>query len=122
MIISVKQSKARKLMDIILTLLGWLFLITFLYNLVLHFEFKISFQFNSLSINSTNSILLFTIMTILISAVALVGWLSFNKRRYGSLKRRKFPGSVHAKEIAVSFQVTEEEVNRFQEQRYIDRE
>jgi poly-beta-1,6-N-acetyl-D-glucosamine biosynthesis protein PgaD len=121
MIINSKQSKPRKIIDLIFTFFGWLFLLLFLHNFISHFERKLDFTFFELNLANANSILLITMLVVFTSAVALTWWSSYNKRKYGKLNRRTFPHQTSPKEIAEYFQVNEDELTRIQIDQYIER-
>jgi poly-beta-1,6-N-acetyl-D-glucosamine biosynthesis protein PgaD len=121
MIIHSKQSKLRKAIDLLFTFFGWLFLTVFLYNFISHFERNIDFKFHELNLANANSILLITILVVITSAAALSWWSSYNKRRFGHLKRRTFPPQTNRKELAEYFQVSENELKIIQIDSYIER-
>jgi poly-beta-1,6-N-acetyl-D-glucosamine biosynthesis protein PgaD len=121
MIINSKQSKPRIFIDLLFTFFGWLFLILFLYNFISHFDYNFDFTLLELNLANANSILLVTILVVLISAAALSWWSSYNKRRYGHLKRRTFPPQTNEKELAEYFQVSENELEIIQIDSYIER-
>jgi poly-beta-1,6-N-acetyl-D-glucosamine biosynthesis protein PgaD len=121
MIINSKQSKPRKIIDLLFTFFGWLFLILFLYNFISHFDYSFDFTLLELNLANANSILLVTILVVITSAAALSWWSSYNKRRYGHLKRRTFPPQTNEKELAEYFQVSENELEIIQIDSYIER-
>ncbi|MBS8265684.1 poly-beta-1,6-N-acetyl-D-glucosamine biosynthesis protein PgaD [Mesobacillus boroniphilus] len=121
MIINSKQSKPRKIIDILLTFFGWLFLALFLYNLITYFEGDLDFTFIELNLANANSILLITVLVVIVSAAFLSWWSSYNKRKYGPLKRRTFPPQTSQKELAEYFELTEEEIRQIQSNQYIER-
>lgn len=121
MIVNVRQSKLRKIIDILLTFFGWVFLAVFLYNLITHFNGHLDFKFYVLSLANANTILLITFLVIFASAASLGWWSSYNRRKYGHLKRRTFPSQASEKELAEYFQVTEEELRKIQNDDYIER-
>ncbi len=120
MIIISKQSKPRKLIDLLLTFFGWLFLILFIYNFSSHFERNLEFSILELNLNNANSILLITIGVAITNAAALSWWSSYNKRKFGHLKRRTFPKPTSPKEMAEYFQVKEDVLKRFQNEIYLE--
>ncbi|UYZ21677.1 poly-beta-1,6-N-acetyl-D-glucosamine biosynthesis protein PgaD [Mesobacillus jeotgali] len=121
MIINNKQSKPRKLIDLLFTLFGWAFLALFLYNFITHYEGTLDFTFLELNLANANSIILITILVVILSAAFLSWWSSYNRRKYGPLKRRTFPPQTGEKELAEYFQVTEDELGIIQDNSYIDR-
>ncbi|MBT2684197.1 poly-beta-1,6-N-acetyl-D-glucosamine biosynthesis protein PgaD [Bacillus sp. ISL-37] len=121
MIINSKQSKPRKIIDLLFTFFGWLFLTVFLYNFISQFERNIDFKFHELNLANANSILLITILVVITSVAALSWWSSYNKRRFGHLKRRTFPPQTNRKELAEYFQVSENELEIIQIDSYIER-
>ncbi|MGM0877115.1 MAG: poly-beta-1,6-N-acetyl-D-glucosamine biosynthesis protein PgaD [Bacillota bacterium] len=122
MIIKIKQNKVRNIIDLLLTILGWIFLLTFLYQLIMNFDVKISYRFSSLTLANTNAIVLFTCITLAASTSLLLWWGYFNKKKYGSLNRRSFPLPTKNKEIAEFFEITHHEVLEIQDCRYVERE
>lgn len=121
MIIQVKQSKTRNAIDLIVTTLGWCFLALFLLNLFRHFRLGFNYQFYVLNLNNTNAILLFTLLSLFIFGSILSGWSFYNKRKFGHLRRRKFPKSASEKEVAAVFLTSEEEVLSLQKETYVER-
>jgi poly-beta-1,6-N-acetyl-D-glucosamine biosynthesis protein PgaD len=121
MIINSKQSKPRKIIDLLFTFFGWLFLTLFLYNFISHFESNIDFKFLELNLANANSILLITILVVITNVAALSWWSSYNKRRFGHLKRRTFPPQTNDKELAEYFQVSENELESIKIDNYIER-
>ncbi|WNF22714.1 poly-beta-1,6-N-acetyl-D-glucosamine biosynthesis protein PgaD [Mesobacillus jeotgali] len=121
MIIHSKQSKPRKIIDLLFTFFGWLFLTLFLYNFISHFERNIDFKFLEVNLANANSILLITILVVITSAAALSWWSSYNKRRFGHLKRRNFPTLTSQTEIAEYYLVKKDDLTRIHTERYIER-
>ncbi|WHX40290.1 poly-beta-1,6-N-acetyl-D-glucosamine biosynthesis protein PgaD [Mesobacillus sp. AQ2] len=121
MIINSKQSKPRKIIDLFFTFFGWLFLILFLYNLSSHFERNLDFTFLELNLDNANSILLFTFLVGITSAASLSWWSTYNRRKYGHLKRRTFPPQTNEKDLAEYFQMTEVELETIKKGSYIER-
>ena len=121
MIINNKQSKPCIIIDLLFTLFGWAFLVLFLYNFTMRFERKLNFKFLELNLANANSILLITILVVFTSAAALSWWSSYNKRKYGQLKRRSFQPKTSEKELAEYYQVTKDELKHMQENTFIDR-
>lgn len=120
MVINIKQKKVRKLIDFIITIFGWLFLLAFLYNMIRLFDIRLNLQFYSLNLVNANAIVLFTIFALVASATALVWWSTFNKRKYGPLKRRKFPTDTDNKDVAEFFNVSNTEVETYQKDKYVE--
>jgi poly-beta-1,6-N-acetyl-D-glucosamine biosynthesis protein PgaD len=121
MVINSKQSKPRKIIDILLTFFGWVFLTLFLYNFITHFEGTLDFTFLELKLANANSILLITLFVVITSAAFLNWWSSYNRRKYGPLKRRTFPSQTSEKELAEFFEITEEEIRVIQDNKYNER-
>jgi poly-beta-1,6-N-acetyl-D-glucosamine biosynthesis protein PgaD len=121
MIINSKQSKPRKIIDILLTFFGWVFLALFLYNFITHFEGTLDFTFLELKLANANSILLITIGMVIASAAFLSWWSSYNRRKYGPLKRRTFPPQTSEKELAEYFELKEDEIREIQNNKYYER-
>lgn len=120
MIINIKQSKFRKSLDFLLTITGWIFLLLFLHNFLNHLNSHLSMKFYLLALSSADAIVIFTICILGISAALLVWWSFYNKRKYGSLKRRRFPQPANDKEVADYFKKNEDEIGLLQNDRYID--
>ncbi|MBT2694783.1 poly-beta-1,6-N-acetyl-D-glucosamine biosynthesis protein PgaD [Bacillus sp. ISL-55] len=121
MIINNKQSKPRKIIDLLFTLFGWAFLALFLYNFITHFEGDLDFTFLELNLANANSILLITVLVVITSVVFLSWWSSYNRRKYGHLKRRTFPPQTSEKELGEYFQVAEDELQSIQNSNYFER-
>lgn len=120
MIIKMKQSKPRFLLDLFVTTFAWVFLILFFHNLISHFHSRFSFKFYLVDLSNSNAIVIFTGFSLLLSSISLAFWSYYNKRKYGPLNRRKFPQPTTQKEMAVMFQKTESEVKAIQNNKYID--
>jgi poly-beta-1,6-N-acetyl-D-glucosamine biosynthesis protein PgaD len=121
MVINSKQSKPRKIIDILLTFFGWMFLTLFLYNFITHFEGTLDFTFLELKLANANSILLITIGMVIASAAFLSWWSSYNRRKYGPLKRRTFSPKTSEKELAEYFELKEDEIREIQNNKYYER-
>ncbi|GAM16286.1 poly-beta-1,6-N-acetyl-D-glucosamine biosynthesis protein PgaD [Mesobacillus selenatarsenatis] len=121
MIINSKQSNPRKIIDILLTFFGWMFLALFLYNFITHFNVTVDFTFLELNLANANSILLITVFLVITSAAFLSWWSSYNRRKYGPLKRRTFPRATSEKELGELFELTEGEVREIQYYKYYER-
>lgn len=120
MVIKMKQSKPRILLDIVVTTFAWVFLILFFYNLFTHFHSRLSFKFYLLDLSNSNAIVIFTGISLLLSSITLAFWSYYNKQKYGPLNRRQFPQPTTQKEMAESFQKTESEVKVFQNNKYVE--
>lgn len=120
MIINGKQTKFRKGLDLLLTILGWIFLFLFLYNFVTHLNNKLSLRFYILNLSNANAILFFTFLILVISFSSLSWWSAYNKSKYGLLNRRRFPQPANDKEISEYFGITEEELRLFQNGKYLE--
>ncbi|WP_066303528.1 poly-beta-1,6-N-acetyl-D-glucosamine biosynthesis protein PgaD [Bacillus sp. FJAT-29814] len=121
MIIKVQQSRIRTFIEFLITLFGWFFLLLFLYNVSLHFQTRLNYRFYLLNLSNTNSIMLFTFFSFAIATGSMMWWSSYNKRKYGPLKRRKFPLPTDNQEISAYFQISEEDVKRNQDSRYVEK-
>jgi poly-beta-1,6-N-acetyl-D-glucosamine biosynthesis protein PgaD len=119
LIIQQRASKLRKSIEVIFTLAGWGFLAVFLFNLATHFQRRLSFAFYTLTISNTGAIVLFTLLTLIIGTGTLLYWSHYNKKKFGGLTRRKPPEPVTTKEIAEFFQLTESDVEKLQNEKYI---
>ncbi|WHY91638.1 poly-beta-1,6-N-acetyl-D-glucosamine biosynthesis protein PgaD [Neobacillus cucumis] len=120
MIITIKKSKFRKILDFLFTLLGWIFLFLFLYNFITHLNSKLNLRFYFLNLSNADAVVIFTFLLILMSAAVLGFWSFYNKRKYGALRRRSFPEPVNDKEIAEYFQKTETELKLLQNDKYVE--
>lgn len=121
MIINSKQTNPRKIIDILLTFFGWMFLALFLYNFITHFNVTVDFTFLELNLANANSILLITVFVVITSASFLSWWSSYNRRKYGPLKRRTFPRPTSEKELGELFELTEGEIREIQNHKYYER-
>ncbi|MBM7649914.1 poly-beta-1,6-N-acetyl-D-glucosamine biosynthesis protein PgaD [Bacillus ectoiniformans] len=120
MIIQKESSILRSILEGIITLLGWLFLATFLFYLIINFEWGISFKFYSLTLANVNAILLFTLIMALLCVALLMAWSTYNKKKFGHLRRRKFPSPTTTKEILDYYQISEEQLEKIQEEKYVE--
>ncbi|WP_078552727.1 poly-beta-1,6-N-acetyl-D-glucosamine biosynthesis protein PgaD [Bacillus alkalicellulosilyticus] len=121
MIISIKKTRVRKIVESICTGLGWLFLLFFIYTLLTYVKPEFNYQFYVIAISNSNSIIIFTGFVFLMMFIMLISWGTYNKLRYGPLNRRAFPADTQLEEVATYFELTEEEVTKIQEERYIER-
>lgn len=120
MIIINKRSILRKTLEVIITVCGWIFLITFLYQFIINFDMKVSFKFYSLTLANSNAIVLFTAIVTILSSGLLMSWSSYNKRKYGSLKRRNFPSPTTNEEMMEYYKVSEDQLKKIQKDRYTE--
>lgn len=120
MIINIKQSRYRKTLDIFLTIFGWIFLTLFFINFISHLNSKLNLRFYLLSLSNANAILIFTFSAIVVSSTSLLWWSSYNKRKYGYLRRRKFPPRTNSEEIAEYFQISKIELRKIYDEKYIE--
>jgi poly-beta-1,6-N-acetyl-D-glucosamine biosynthesis protein PgaD len=121
MLIQKKNSILIKTFEIILTGLGWIFLILFLLILVSNVKWKLNGSMDSLSLVNSITIILFTVATSIISFLGLYFWGIFNKKRYGLLNRRTFPKSTETLEIATYYSMSQSDVLKLQHENYIER-
>ncbi|MFS0782776.1 poly-beta-1,6-N-acetyl-D-glucosamine biosynthesis protein PgaD [Bacillus sp. 1P06AnD] len=121
MVIQQKKKKARTMIELAVTLFGWAFLLSFLYILIRSFKFSFNLSFSTLTIANINSIVLFTILIIFMSLSLFFFWVTYNKKRYGHLTRRKFPADTTVAQVAEYYSLSEEEVLNLQKNRHIIR-
>ncbi|MFE8695772.1 poly-beta-1,6-N-acetyl-D-glucosamine biosynthesis protein PgaD [Cytobacillus sp. FJAT-53684] len=121
MLVQNKPSRIRKIVGMVITALGWLFLLLFLIVLGSSMSFEWNSQFFKLSFANMNAIILFTCLIIVLSFLGLHLWGKYNKRRYGHLNRRTFPNQTDLDEIAKYYSISSSEILQLQEENFIDR-
>ncbi len=71
-----------------------------------------------------NTFLMFAFLLTFISLLVIFSSISFwgiyNKKKYGPLKRRIMPKAVTAEELAEACNISVEEVNRLQQEKWVD--
>ncbi|HEX3028456.1 MAG TPA: poly-beta-1,6-N-acetyl-D-glucosamine biosynthesis protein PgaD [Clostridia bacterium] len=124
-IIDGRQKKPFKWVEVLLTFAGWSYLIFFLINIFLTVSlwfFNIS-RFYSLfganSMKTTLKVIIATVSTAVIVFLTLLGWRRYNLKKFGGLRRRKFPADFDAKAAAEYFSLPVEDVVRYQSSRLI---
>lgn len=126
MLIDGRQKRKMKVIESIITLLGWLYMLGFLLytalTLVLWY-FNISYIYNELfflqNIFDTLRIISITIVTAAIALIIMFCWGRYNLKRYGNLNRRQFPKAVSSDELAKYFEIPIEQVDALQKDKWI---
>ncbi len=121
-----RQKKWKKVIEWILTLIGWFVLIFFIGYLIygslaIHFdwflpEFKVYTRAMVLEVQHYFYILF---IAFLIAALLLIGWKNYNKKRFGNLHRRRFKAPVSNQEIADMLRVDVELIEKMQNERVV---
>ena len=129
MVIDCRNKKKTKILEFCITCIGWLYLVGFalhtIVSLILWY-FNLSNIFYELftleSVTDTLIIITITFFTAIIGFLIMYGWRSYNVRRFGSLKRRKFQRDVGIDDISNYFGLIVEEVIELQTNKWTDLE
>ena len=121
-----RQKKWKKVVEWILTLMGWFVLLSFIGYLIYGSlairygwylpEFKVYTRAMVLEVQHYFYILF---IAFLIAALLLIGWKNYNKRRFGNLHRRRFKAPVSNEELAEALQVDIALIEQMQNERMI---
>ncbi|MBC9784347.1 poly-beta-1,6-N-acetyl-D-glucosamine biosynthesis protein PgaD [Heliobacterium chlorum] len=129
MIIDGKQNKLRKLLEGVLTSLGWSYIFFFSVQLIAslmlwYFNIKLfhSELFTDENIQGTIRVFTINVILALINFIIMYTWGMYNAKKFGRLHRRKFLNDVTNAEVANYFQIPESQVEHFQKSEWIELE
>jgi biofilm PGA synthesis protein PgaD len=120
-IIKHKQTKKRWIVESFLSVLGWLYLLIFFYLLLSNIRAPFNWKLHHIGMHNTKTIVIFTLFIILISTLCLYLWGFYNKKKFSSLRRRRFPLETTDKELAEFFAITTESISVIKEKKWNDR-
>jgi poly-beta-1,6-N-acetyl-D-glucosamine biosynthesis protein PgaD len=119
--------RPRQCLEYLITASGWMFLSSFLLQIgasiflwVLGIRQVRVYLVSRPEIFETLRSLKISFLVAMICLVVFVGWAQYNKHRYGSLRRRRFPPDVTRHELAERLGTSEREIATLQEAKWID--
>ena len=125
-IIDGRQSLFKHILEFILSLLGWLYILTYVGYVIygvtadcLGLKIKSFLIYNQTMIHETELFFLILLIAALVVVLILILWKSYNYQRFGKLDRRKFRDSVSTGEIAEYFHISPEEIEKMKSEKYI---
>lgn len=125
-IIDGMQKKAIRIVERIITIIGWIFMLGYIFQILLSiilWIFNLSNFYNELFIldNIKTTIHTFIItVTIAIGVLVLIySWGKYNYKKYAHLKRRKFPDDVTNDKIAIYFDLPLSLIKKMQNDKII---
>lgn len=108
----VKQKKWKKIIEIILTVIAWIYLVVYwvfmIYGIfcdLTHRPIKEWWIYNKATIHQTEHFFVVLFIAILIETLVLILWKEYNLHRFGRLRRRKFKGDVTEAELDEYFKL-----------------
>jgi poly-beta-1,6-N-acetyl-D-glucosamine biosynthesis protein PgaD len=127
MIIDGRQKKGKKRFEMLLTWVGWSYMITAFVQIAstltmwaFNLFFGIDYLFNIENINYTVRVTGITLVIAIFSFLILFLWSEYNYKRYSKLKRRKFSGEATNEELAAFFKVDIKQIEEMQQSKYIE--
>ena len=120
-----KQKKWKKVIEWILTIVGWFVLISYIgYFIYGSIAIKAGWYLPEFKVYTREMILevqrYFYILLIatLVIALLIMIWKNYNKKRFGNLHRRKFKAPVSNEELAETFRLDIETIEKMQNDRH----
>lgn len=112
------MKKVRKILQIVTSLIAWYIIILALkeYTIIIWKWFK--YEIDTPQIKKIGIMILIIIMSVLINTT----WITYNKKKFGSLNRRKFKEPVSKEELSNYFEIDEKEIEKFQSEKYLELE
>lgn len=127
MIIDGRQKKGKKRFEMLLTWIGWSYMITAFLQITLtltmwafNLFFGIDYLFNIENIYYTVRITGITILVAIFSFLILYFWSEYNYRRFSKLNRRSFSGEATNEELAIFFNIDMKQIEEMQQSKYIE--
>ncbi|MDF2547169.1 MAG: pgaD [Anaerosolibacter sp.] len=129
MLIDGRQKRRIKVVEAIITLLGWIYILGFFIytalTLILWY-FNLNYIYNELfymqNIFDTLKIISVTITAAMVAFVIMLGWGRYNYQKFGHLDRRQFPKKVSSEDIAKYFNLSIQQVDELQSDKWINLE
>lgn len=112
------MKKVRKILQVVTSLIAWYIIILALkeYTIIIWKWFK--YEIDTPQIKKIGIMILIIIMSVLINTT----WITYNKKKFGSLNRRKFKEPVSKEELSNYFEIDEKEIEKFQSEKYLELE
>jgi poly-beta-1,6-N-acetyl-D-glucosamine biosynthesis protein PgaD len=127
MIIDGRQKKGTKKFEILLTWVGWSYMIGAFLQItatLAMWVFNVSFEadnlFNIDNIYYTLRVTTITLGVAIISFLILFLWSEYNYKRYSKLKRRRFSGIATNEELASYFKIELRQIEEMQQSKYVE--
>lgn len=125
-IIDGRQNKIKRFFEIILSVIGWLYIVVYVVYIIYGMIAKL-FRlpvikigiYNDYMIIETMSYFKILFIVILISIIIIAFWRFYNAKRYGKMKRRSFPKASNNTELSEYFNIDESVVVRMQNEKII---
>ncbi len=121
-----KQKKWKKVIEWILTIIGWLIMFSYISyviygNLALKngwklFEFTI---YNRAMLEEVNLYYIILLVVLLVAFVIFLIWKGYNRYKFGKLHRRDFSPGVSKEELMRRFELDEKTIEHFQNDKII---
>lgn len=125
-IIDGRQKRKWKVIELIATFFGWLvilFLALQIIASVFLWIFNVGYIYNELfligNIEDTVFIFSVTILVAILAFTLLYFWGNYNYRKFGNLRRRRFPDNVSTEELTEHFNLPVESIKKMQSEKYI---
>lgn len=124
-LISTRRSFVRKFLELLLTTVFWIYTLVVTWFFMSAFvgqsdryiaTLKIALNVNNTDIRSFTS---FGLVSMVVFAILLFGWRTYNKRRYGSLRRRKAPTDSTLEELEALKLIEPSVIHRLQHNQII---
>lgn len=125
-IIDGRQKLWVRIVEYILTALGWIYMVLYVV-FILYGALAITFDwylpeigmYDRNMILETREMIYVLCVIILIIILVMVSWRSYNAIKYGKLRRRKMPFNVSDKEVADFYHISEKKVKEYKESRVV---
>jgi len=125
-IIDGRQKKTKRYFEIILSVIGWLYIVVYVVYIIYGMVAKLFGLpvikigiYNDYMITETMSYFKILSIIILISIVIITFWRFYNAKRYGEMKRRFSPQNSNNKELSEYFNIDESVIVRMQTEKII---
>ncbi len=124
-IIKGKQKPWKKVLEIIVTILAWAFILVYviycIYGGICLASGKTPvsiFIYNTQMLYETGELLRITFIIFLVEVIFMIFWKEYNRINFGGLKRRKFKPDVSMEQMAEFFTLDKDHIEDMQEQDY----
>ena len=122
-----KQKTWKKVIGVILTLVAWIYMLVYfvymIYGIIcdkMNRPVKEFLFYDLNKVRQTERFFFILFIATLIELLALILWKEYNKKRFGSLRRRKFAPDISDQEIDDYFHLDPEMSRRFHNEKYIE--
>ena len=124
---NVEQKKWKKILEIVLTVVAWLYIIVYwvfmIYGIIcdkLGRPIREFWIYTSDTIHQTEHYFYILFVAILIEMLLLIFWKEYNYRRFGKKRRRQFKPNVSNQEMDIYFQLDPELSKKLHHDKYIE--